>query len=87
MPRDPKEIVPFFERLAEFVEMNEIRTWPVSHIVSQQSSEGSVSSLMSVGTNLGLPATAKSWPMEIGLIFPNRAEGVITGNIAQWGKP
>ena len=60
MPRDPKEIVPFFERLAEFVEMNEIRTWPVSHIVSQQSSEGSVSSLMSVGTNLGLPATAKS---------------------------
>lgn len=60
MPRDPKEIVPFFERLAEFVEMNEIRTWPVSHIVSQQSSEGCVSSLMSVGTNLGLPATAKS---------------------------
>ena len=42
------------------MEMNEIRTWPVSHIVSQQSSEGSVSSLMSVGTNLGLPATAKS---------------------------
>lgn len=60
MPRDPKEIVPFFERLAEFVEMNEIRTWPVGHIVSQQGSEGSVSSLMSVGTNLGLPATAKS---------------------------
>ena len=52
--------MPFFERLAEFVEMNEIRTWPVGHIVSQQGSEGSVSSLMSVGTNLGLPTTAKS---------------------------
>lgn len=60
MPRDPKEIVPFFERLTEFVEVNEIRTWPVSYVVSQQSSEGSVCSLVSVGANLGLPATAKS---------------------------
>lgn len=60
LPRDPKEIIPFVERITEFVEMNEIRTWPVGHLVSQQSSEGSVSSLMSVASNLGLPAMAKS---------------------------
>lgn len=60
LPRDPREIVPFFERLVEFVEMNEIQTWSIGYLVSQQSSEGCLSSLISVGSNLGLPATAKS---------------------------
>ena len=60
IPPQPGDIIPFFERLIEFVEMNEISTKTVASAVTEQSSEGRVSFLLSSGRKIGLPAAAKT---------------------------
>ena len=60
LPPDPSEIVAFFERLVDFVETNDVHTWPVGYIVNQLEPEGSLSYLMSAGRDLGLPASANT---------------------------
>jgi hypothetical protein len=60
IPPQPGDIIPFFERLIEFVEMNEISTKTVASLVADQSSEGRVSFLLSSGSKIGLPAAAKT---------------------------
>lgn len=60
VPPQAAEIVAFFERLVDFVETNEIQTWPVGYAVNQLNSEGSLSYLISAGRKLGLPPTARS---------------------------
>lgn len=60
LPPDPSEIVHFFERLVDFVETNDVQTWPVGYAVNQLNSEGSLSYLISAGHKLGLPSTARS---------------------------
>ena len=60
IPPQPGDIIPFFERLIEFVEMNEISTKTVSSVVNEQSSEGRVSFLLSAGQKIGLPAAART---------------------------
>ena len=60
IPPQPGDIIPFFERLIEFVEMNEISTKTVASAVAEQSSEGRVSFLLSSGRKIGLPAAAKT---------------------------
>jgi len=58
LPPNPQEIVAFFERLVDFVETNDVQTWPVGYLVNQLPPEGSLSYLMSAGKKLGLPASA-----------------------------
>ena len=60
LPPEPSEIVAFFERLVDFVETNDLQTWPVGYTVNQLEPEGSLSYLMSAGRKLGLPAPAKT---------------------------
>ena len=60
LPPEPSEIVAFFERLVDFVETNDLQTWPVGYTVNQLEPEGSLSYLMSAGRKLGLPASAKT---------------------------
>ena len=60
LPPEPSEIVAFFERLVDFVETNDVQTWPVGYTVNQLEPEGSLSYLMSAGRKLGLPASAKT---------------------------
>lgn len=60
VPPDPKEIVSFFERFVDFVEMNEVQTWPVGYAVNQLSTEGALSYLISSGRKLGLPSNVKT---------------------------
>ena len=58
LPPNPEEIVAFFERLVDFVETNDVQTWPVGYLINQLPPEGSLSYLMSSGKKLGLPASA-----------------------------
>ena len=60
LPPQAEEIVGFFERLVDFVETNEVQTWPVSYIVNQLQPEGSLSYLVSAGRKLGLPLAAST---------------------------
>lgn len=60
IPPQPGDIVPFFERLIDFVETNELQTKTVSSVVNEQSSEGRISFLLSAGRRIGLPMTAKT---------------------------
>lgn len=60
IPPQPGDIIPFFERLIEFVEMNEISTKTVASAVTEQNAEGRVSFLLSSGRKIGLPAAAKT---------------------------
>jgi hypothetical protein len=60
IPPQPGDIIPFFERLIDFVETNELETRTVASVVSEQSSEGRLSFLLSAGRKIGLPATAKT---------------------------
>ena len=60
VPPQPGDIIPFFERLIDFVETNELTTRTVSNVVNEQSSEGRLSFLLSAGQKIGLPATAKT---------------------------
>ncbi len=60
IPPQPGDIVPFFERLIDFVETNDLQTKTVSSVVGDQPSEGRISFLLSAGRRLGLPATAKT---------------------------
>ncbi len=60
IPPESAEIVSFFERLVDFVEMNEVQTRPVSFAVNQLPTDGSLSYLISAGRNIGLPATART---------------------------
>jgi len=60
VPPAPGEIVPFFERLLDFVETNDLQTKTVSCMVNDQNSEGRLSSLLSAGHKIGLPAAAKT---------------------------
>ncbi len=58
IPSEPTEIVDFFGRLVDFVEMNEVQTRTVGFAVNQLETCGSVSFLVSAGRKLGLPSTA-----------------------------
>ena len=60
LPPQAEEIVGFFERLVDFVETNEVQTWPVSYIVNQLQPEGALSNLVSAGRKLGLPFAANT---------------------------
>ena len=60
LPPESSEIVGFIERLIDFVETNEVQTWPVGYVVNQLPPEGSLSYLISAGRNLGLPTTART---------------------------
>ena len=60
LPPQAEEIGGFFERLVDFVKMNEVQTWPVSYIVNQLQPEGSLSNLVSAGRKLGLPFAANN---------------------------
>lgn len=60
MPPAPGDIVPFFERLIDFIETNDIATKTVGAAVNDQNSEGRLSFLVSAGRRIGLPATAKT---------------------------
>ena len=60
VPPQPGDIIPFFERLIDFVEANELETRTVASVVAEQRSEGRISFLTSSGRKIGLPATAKT---------------------------
>ena len=60
IPPRPSDIIPFFERLIDFVEANELPTRTVSSVVNEQNSEGRLSFLLSAGKQIGLPAAAKT---------------------------
>ena len=60
LPPEASEIVGFFERLVDFVETNEVQSWPVGYIVNQLQPEGSLSYLISAGRKLGLPSAANT---------------------------
>lgn len=60
IPPKPGDIVPFFERLIDFVETNDLQTKTVSSVVNEQSSEGRISFLLSAGRRIGLPSKAKT---------------------------
>jgi len=60
VPPSPGDIIPFFERLLDFIETNDLQTKTVSSLVNEQSSEGRLSSLLSAGHKIGLPAAAKT---------------------------
>ena len=95
VPPQPCDIIPFFERLIDFVETNELTTKTVSEVVNEQSSEGRLSFLLSAGQKIGLPATAKTCREllvrrpEVNLLHKmllslfHRAEGSLRGNDQQ----
>jgi len=60
LPPEAGEIVGFFERLVDFVETNEVQSWPVGYIVNQLEPEGALSYLISAGRKLGLPSAANT---------------------------
>lgn len=60
IPPAPGDIVPFFERLIDFIETNEVVTKTVGSVISNQTSEGRLSFLLSAGRRIGLPSTAKT---------------------------
>jgi hypothetical protein len=60
IPPQPGDIIPFFERLIDFLETNELETKTVASVVNEQTSEGRISFLLSAGQKIGLPATAKT---------------------------
>lgn len=60
VPPQAAEIVAFFERMVDFVETNDVQTWPVGFAVNQLNSEGSLSYLISAGRRIGLPSTVRS---------------------------
>lgn len=60
IPPQPGDIIPFFERLIDFIETNEVETQTVANVVAEQKSEGRLSFLLSAGRKIGLPATAKT---------------------------
>ena len=60
VPPQPGDIIPFFERLIDFVETNELTTKTVAEVVTEQNAEGRLSFLLSSGLKIGLPATAKT---------------------------
>lgn len=60
IPPKPGDIVPFFERLIDFVETNDLQTKTVGSVVNEQSSEGRISFLLSAGRRIGLPSKAKT---------------------------
>ena len=60
VPPQPGDIVPFFERLIDFVETNELKTKTVAEVVAEQNSEGRLSFLLSSGLKIGLPMAAKT---------------------------
>lgn len=60
IPPKPGDIVPFFERLIDFIETNDVSTKTVGRAISDQNSEGRLSFLLSAGRRIGLPATAKT---------------------------
>ena len=95
IPPQPGDIIPFFERLIDFVETNELPTKTVSDVVHEQSSEGRLSFLLSSGKKIGLPATAKTCREllvrrpEVNLLHKtllslfHRAEGTLKGDDQQ----
>lgn len=60
IPPQPGDIVPFFERLIDFVEANDFTTKTVASIINDQNCEGRLSFLLSAGKKIGLPAAAKT---------------------------
>ncbi len=60
IPPVPGDIVPFFERLIDFVETNDLQTKTVGSAVNDQGSDGRLSFLLSAGRRIGLPVTAKT---------------------------
>lgn len=60
IPPAPGDIVPFFERLIDFIETNDVATKTVTAAINDQNSEGRLSFLLSAGRRIGLPATAKT---------------------------
>lgn len=60
IPPQPGDIVPFFERLIDFIEANDVQTKTVSGVINEQASEGRLSFLLSAGRKIGLPAAAKT---------------------------
>lgn len=60
IPPTPGDIVPFFERLIDFVETNDLQTKTVGSVVNDQSSEGRISFLLSAGRRIGLPSKANT---------------------------
>lgn len=60
VPPQPGDIIPFFERLIDFVETNELTTKTVAEVVAEQNSEGRLSFLLSSGLKIGLPRAAKT---------------------------
>ena len=58
LPPQAKDIVDFFGRLVDFVETNDLQTWPVGYMVNQLPPEASLSYLISAGRKLGLPSSA-----------------------------
>ena len=60
IPPQPGDIIPFFERLIDFLETNELVTKTVASVVNEQTSEGRISFLLSAGQKIGLPTTAKT---------------------------
>lgn len=60
IPPAPGDIVPFFERLIDFVETNDLQTKTVGSVVNDQSSEGRISFLLSAGRRIGLPSKANT---------------------------
>lgn len=60
IPPKPGDIVPFVERLIDFIETNDVATKTVGSAVNDQNPEGRLSFLVSAGRRIGLPATAKT---------------------------
>lgn len=60
VPPAPGDIVPFFERLIDFIETNDVATRTVGSAVCDQSTEGRLSFLLSAGRSIGLPASART---------------------------
>lgn len=60
IPPTPGDIVPFFERLIDFVETNDLQTKTVGSVVNDQRSEGRISFLLSAGRRIGLPSKANT---------------------------
>ena len=60
IPSEPTEIIEFFGRFVDFVEMNEVQTRTVGFAVDQLETCGTISFLVSAGRRLGLPSTART---------------------------
>ncbi|MBR5694269.1 MAG: DUF1926 domain-containing protein [Fibrobacter sp.] len=58
LPPLAKDIVDFFGRLVDFVETNDVQTWPVGYMVNQLPPDASLSYIVSAGRKLGLPSSA-----------------------------